>query len=226
VNRKTVFFSFASIFLVLATGLIIAPVQAVETQEYRASFYCAAGGECLVVTKWTEQGYMSEWFIGRGTVAFAGSGKVDQNPPSPPMLPYTSYYRSSGILARGGVFACWGKQMISVLLYSNGEAGGLFVDEGMMTDVFLAGPGPGAGLVLYKGIYRDSSGMHAVNGKATVSVLLAPGSTSIMIMQVSLIKPDNTILLSMLLINADCSAIGWAHAPNYFAHSVRITALS
>jgi hypothetical protein len=80
--------------------------------------------------------------------------------------------------------------------------------------------------VLYKGIYRDSSGMHAVNGKATVSVLLAPGSTSIMIMQVSLIKPDNTILLSMLLINADCSAIGWAHAPNYFAHSVRITALS
>jgi len=165
---------------------------------------------------------MEEWFIGRSIVAFAGSGKVDQQP----TLPYTSYYSSSGILAGGGVFACWENQMISVLLYSNGEAGGRFVDD-IPADLFSVGSEAGAGLVNYKGTYRDATGTHAVNGKATIGVGFAPGST-IEMMGVDFYKPDGTILLSILLFNADASAAPWGvqRAPNYFASSVRISALS
>jgi hypothetical protein len=228
-NKKACFGGLTLAFLILVTSFFAVPVQAVEVQQYRASFYCAAGGDSLIVTKWGVFPWggpmMEEWFIGRSTVTFIGSGVVEQQSQVSPTLPYPGYYTSNGIQAGGCVFACWGNQIFSVLLYSKGEAGGGFVND-TPTDLFSVGSEAGMGLVYYKGTYRDATGTHAVNGQAVISVTYAPGST-IEMMSFSFLKSDGTVL-SIIMFNADMSGAPWGvqREPIYFAQSVKINPLS
>jgi hypothetical protein len=222
-NRNTCLGGFGFIFIILVASSFAAPVQAAVTQKYRASFYCAAGGEALCVTKWDDKGYMVDWLVGKSAVALAGSGVVERQQPSD-HVPDVHYTTNNGVVARGGIHASWGKQELNVLLYAN-EAGGLFIDTNKYPDIFLFGL-PGGGNVNYKGTYRDASGTHVVSGAASISAGFAPGSDLIRMISFNLGRPDGTILVSVIFINADLSAMGWAHAPYLFSQSVKITTLS
>ena len=212
-NRKTIWVSFAFVFLILATGLFVAPAQAVKPKAYRATFSCTAGGECLVLPYDYFFGPVSDpWFVGRGIAAFTGSAKVDQYPPSG-IIPYYHYYTSSGINGLGVVSVRWGENTISVLLFSKGDAGGYFIDEEPLTDTFAVGFGApgffeGTQLVPYKGTIKDSTGTHAVSGKAVI-LPFQIGGQSLLLM--NLHHLDGTVL-SMLWLESGTKKPGFEPA--------------
>lgn len=212
--------------IIVFTMMLVAPtcVQACKTQKYIACFHCGAAGEFMLACNWESTpggNYATDWVIGQGKVAFAGSGKVDKQLPNE-FVPVTWYYRDSGIQGRGSISASWGEQSIQLVLNSKGEAGGIFLDEGTLTDTFIVGSGPGAGLVSYKGTHKDSTGTHKVNGKAIVSAGNAPGSTSIWLISATFYKPDNTPFLWITWSDTDISFFN-LHAADHFAHYVKIT---
>ncbi len=219
-----------TLILVFALMLVVPTcVTSVKTQKYIANFHCQAKGECIVVTKFIQYGEPgggyspSEFMNGNGKVAFAGSAKVDKQLPND-FIPVTFYYRNNGIEAGGSMSASWGGQSLRLELTSNGDAGGIFIDENLptisLTDTFAAGFGPGTGFVSYKGTYKNSTGTYKIHGNATVQ---AGVQLSTILIQVTLYKPDNTPLFWVIWVETDLPSPINLDAADHFARSVKIT---
>lgn len=201
-----------------------------QTAQVSVKFTGVASGECLLLIESILGPQPPKaFFIGRGTIAISGSAEANEYPPDQ-NIPYTYYYTADGVKACGAISARWDGQMVNALLYSKGEACGLFVEE---NDVnwLLVGALPGGALtpsLSYEGIYKDTTGVHKVSGKAGVLALPIgdPGS-QFMAIGAMLFKPDGSPLVSIVWAYVDAplgpdGSMGILHAANSFMHSVKI----
>jgi hypothetical protein len=216
-------------FVLLISAALLSTCKA-QSGQASVKFTGVATGECLFLI----EGILGPqppkaFFIGRGTIAVSGSALANEYPPAPQNIPYTYYLTTDGVKACGVISARGDGQMINAFLYSKGEASGLFVENEV--NWFFAGALPGGSLtpsMSYEGIYKDSTGVHKVSGKAAVIAWLMgdPGS-QFMGIGAMLFKPDGSPLLSILWTPVDMplgpgGTMGTLHAANLFMHSVKV----
>ncbi|MGD0496603.1 MAG: hypothetical protein ABSB28_11310 [Candidatus Bathyarchaeia archaeon] len=203
-----------------------------QTEQVSLKFNAVATGECLVLIESILGPQPPKaFFIARGAIAISGSALATEVPPSQD-VPFPYYITNDGVNAVGAISARGEGQMITAHLYSEGEVSGLFANLND-ADWFFAGALPGGSLtpsMSYEGLYKDSTGVHKVSGKAAVLACLMgdPGSQFWGIGAI-LLKPDGSPLLSIVWALTDVTlgpggAMGTLHAANQFIHSVRVRA--
>lgn len=199
-----------------------------QTEQVSLKFNAVATGECLVLI----EGILGPQppkavFIARGAIAVSGSALATEIPPSQE-VPY--YITNDGVKAVGAISARGEGKMIIAHLYSEGEVSGLFVDLND-ADWFFAGALPGGSLtpsMSYEGLYKDSTGVHKVSGKAAVlACMIGDPASQFWGIGAILLKPDGSPLLSIVWALTDVTlgpggAMGTLHAANQFIHSVKV----
>lgn len=200
-----------------------------QTEQVSVKFTGVASGEyLLLIESILGPQPPKAVFMGRGTVAISGSAKANEYLPNQ-NVPLTYYYTADGVKACGAISARWEGQMVNALIYSKGEACGLFVEKDDV-DWFLVGAVPleSTPSLSYEGIHKDITGVHKIYGKAAVLAFPIgdPGSQFMAIGAV-LLKPDGSPLLSIVWSYVDVTlgpggSMGTLHAANSFMHSVKI----
>jgi hypothetical protein len=218
-----------ALFIILSLSMVslsFSTTYAIQ-QEYKARFYCYTIGECAILPEWIlGPSPVEEVFIGKGIMSLCGSAAVDECPPNYPNIPHTYYVASDGVRASGKIYAEWPDHFLTIFLYSSDKTNGFFIDEGDMIDTFIVGLFPGSNeipSISFRGIYKDSKGMHIISGKAGVLVFPV-GDSAILLMGAILYKSDNTPLMTILWTPTDLN-LGppvFIHAASLFRHSVNI----
>ena len=213
----------ASVLMILN----LAPAFA-QQQEFKASFTGFALGESAIIPNWFPGDTEPENFIiGRGSIAIHGSAIA--NGPNTPNenVPYNFYFAQSGVKSRGNVAAQWKGHMIDAFLYSNGEPGGIFVNESQTGAVFMVGIFPGSEMLSFKAIYKDHKGYRVISGKAGVFAMPL-GDTGVMGIAVAFLKRDGTPLLTIIWAQEDLplpSGAATLHEAKLFTSRVKIAPL-
>jgi len=117
---------------------------------------------------------------------------------------------------------------MNAILYSNGDAGALFMDNTVAGDVFIIGAPASANALMFKAVYKDPTGTHIISGKAGVFAIPKLGTAGAMGIFVTFLKQDGTPILTIIWAqqNVVLGPTTTLLAAHPFVHNVKITPLS
>jgi hypothetical protein len=213
--------------------LLNVPQAFAQQQECKATFTGVASGKALLFPNWApsdEGGDPQEVVVAKGIMFVTGSAVV--NGPFPQsdgnLPPGDIYMAESGVQALGSVCASGRGYMINALLYSNGVAGGIFMDETEAGDIFIIGAPASTNVMMFRAIYKDPTGTHMISGKAGVFAIPKLGDAGTMGLFVTFLKEDGVTPLLTIIWAQENVVLGPTTllAAHPFVHNVRITQLS
>lgn len=203
-------------------------------QGYKATFTGEASGKAVLLPNFAPSDTGEDptvIILGQGTMFVTGSavvkGPLPQNGGDLPAGDL--YIAESGVRVLGSICVSGRGYMMNALLYSNGVAGGVFMDETEAGDIFIIGAPASSNAVAFRAVYKDPTGTHMISGKAGVFAIPKLANTGTMGLFVSFLKQDDTPLLTVIWAQNNVVLPGGSTmlpAAHLFVQNVKITQLS